>query len=153
MENRVDCGQLTKINLDKIKEIHVAKPGDLIFRSRGQLTTAAILKDDPGFSIVAAPLFRIRVTDENVIPDYLVWFINQLPAQTYLLSRAKGTALKMISKHAMENIEIELPPLNKQKKIVELAELSEKEQRLMNQLSKKRKQFVSTILLQQIKGD
>ncbi len=152
-ENTVDCSGLRKIGSDKIKASHLVKPGDLIFRSRGLTKTTAILKDDPGDCIVVAPLLRIRVSERTVLPEYLNWYLSQTPAQNYLISRSKGTALKMISKKALENIEIDLPPFERQKTIVELADLTEEEQRLMNRISGKRKQLVSAVLLRQAKGE
>ena len=64
--NRVDSNALTLVDMEKPKEHHLVKPGDLIFRSRGLTTNSAILLDDPGTAVVAAPLLRIRVKDRNI---------------------------------------------------------------------------------------
>ena len=101
-DNRVDCDGLTRIGME-IREHHLVLPGDLIFRSRGQVTTSAILTKDPGEAVVAAPLFRIRVTDNSAMPEYLNWYISQRDAQIFLTSRAKGTVQKMISNKRLKN--------------------------------------------------
>lgn len=152
-ENRVDCSGLLRIEMDKLKEHHLVRPGDLVFRSRGQVSTSAILTEDPGKAVVAAPLLRIRVNSQSVLPEYLHWFINQPTAQAFLASRSKGTAQKMISKQALESLEVSLPPLDRQRTIVELAALAETEQKLMNRLAGKRRQYVSTILMQLVEGE
>lgn len=83
--------------------------------------TAAVLLDDPGKAVVAAPLLRIWVAElDMVLPEYLNWFISQRDAQIFLTSMAKGTAVKMISKEALEDLEVALPSVEKQKNIVEL---------------------------------
>jgi len=42
-DNTVGCDDLVKIDLDAVKEHHLAQRGNLVFRSRGHVTTAAIL--------------------------------------------------------------------------------------------------------------
>ena len=145
--DRVDCSRLLRTEIDELKDNHRVRLGDLVFRSRGTVTTSAILLDDTGEAVVSAPLLRIRVTDEHCLPQYLNWFINQPPAQAFLASHAKGTAQQMISKEALDDMDIPLPSMEHQRTIVELAALSEKEQSLMNTLSGKRKQLVSTQLM------
>jgi hypothetical protein len=150
-DNRVDCSNLARINLSKLKSHHFVKPGDLVFRSRGQVATSAILLDDPGKAVVAAPLLWIRLKGNSVLPEYLNWFINQTHAQFYLASRAKGTAQKMISKEVLDNMEVFVPPLDRQKMIIELAGLLEDELKIMHKLASCRKQYVSNVLMQLVK--
>ena len=153
-DNTVGCDNLVRIDLDAVKAHHLTQRGDLVFRSRGSLTTAAVLLGDPGKAVVAAPLLRIRVTKpEKVLPEYLNWYISQRDAQIFLTSRAKGTVQKMISKQAIEELEVTLPSLEKQKAIVELAKLSAREQTLLHTLADKREQYISTVLMQFAKGE
>jgi hypothetical protein len=115
-DNTVDCRNLVKIDMEAVKDHHLAKKGDLIFRSRGLLKTSAILLDDPGKAVVAAPLLRIRITSpDRILPEYLNWYISQRDAQVFFNSSAKGTLQKMISKQAIEELEISLPSLAKQR--------------------------------------
>lgn len=151
-KNRVDCSALARVDMEKPKEHHLVKPADLIFRSRGLATTSAILLDDPGIAVVSAPLLRIRVSDNGILPEYLNWFISQAPAQAFLASRAKGTSQKMIGKEEMEELEIFVPPLERQKAIVEMASLAEKEQQIMKMLAEKRYKYISTHLIRLAQG-
>lgn len=148
-ENTVNCNNLTYIDIDKFNENHYVKKGDLIFRSRGLSATSAIVSDDPGIAVVSAPLLKIRLTNPGVMPEYLNWFISQLPAQIFLASRAKGTTQQMISKETLENLEIFVPPLGEQKGIVALAALAEEEQRIMKQIALKRMQYISAALIRE----
>ena len=153
-DNTVGCDGLVRINMEAMKEHHLAQRGDLIFRSRGSLTTAAVLLEDPGKAVVAAPLLRIRVTKKDlVLPEYLNWYISQRDAQIFLTSRAEGTVQKMISKQAIEDLEVALPSLEKQKTIVELAMLSTREKILLHTMADKREQYISTVLMQFAKGE
>ena len=153
-DNTVSCKNLVKIEMDRVKEHHLVHKGDLVFRSRGQITTAAILLEDPGKAVVAAPLLRIRIAKpDKILPEYLNWYISQRKAQIFLASRAKGTVQKMISKQAAEDMEVYLPTLKKQQHIVDLARLSVQEQTILGTLSEKRDQYISTVLMQFAKGE
>jgi hypothetical protein len=151
-QNRVDCSTLARVDMEKPKEHHLAKPGDLIFRSRGLTSTSAILLDDPGTAVVAAPLLRIRVSDHVILPEYLNWFIRQTPAQAFLTSHAKGTAQKMISKETLEGLEVFVPPLERQRTIVEITALAEKERHILEKLAERRHQSISTTLIRLAQG-
>ena len=153
-DNTVGCKNLVKIEMEIVKEHHLAQKGDLVFRSRGQITTAAILLEDPGKAVVAAPLLRIRITkSDKILPEYLNWYISQRDAQIFLASRAKGTVQKMISKQAVEDMEVYLPTSEKQQHIVDLAKLSVRERTILGMLSEKRDQYISTVLMQLAKGE
>jgi len=153
-DNTVDCDSLVRINMETLKEHHFVQKGDLVFRSRGSLTTAAVLLEDPGKAVIAAPLLRIRVTKpDKVLPEYLNWYISQRDAQVFLTSRGKGTAQKMISKKAVEDLEVAIPSLEKQKNIIDLSTLIAYEQTLLHTLSNKRKQYISEVLMQLAKGE
>ena len=149
----VDPSGLVRIDMERPREHHLVRVGDLVFRSRGVTNTCAILLDDPGSAVVSAPLFRIRVADRRVLPQYLNWYINQPPAQAFLASHAKGTAQKMISKDALEDLEVFVPSLERQRAIVEVAALAEQEQNLMKKLAEKRRQFLSAKLIEMAQGD
>jgi hypothetical protein len=151
--NRVCCEELTRVDMEIPKELHLVKPGDLIFRSRGLTNSSALLVDNPGDAVLAAPLLRIRLTSNRVLPEYLNWYISQFPAQSYFASCAEGTALKMISKQSLENLEVLVPSVARQRLIVELAALACEEQRILAKLAKKRYQYVSATLLKMTQGE
>jgi restriction endonuclease S subunit len=152
-DHTVDCDDRVKVEMKEIKEHHLVRKGDLVIRSRGLLTTSAIVPEEPGNAVVAAPLLRIRVGNSGkVLPEYLNWYINQRDAQAFLHSRAIGTAQKMIGKEALEELEVFVPDLSRQKNIVEMAALSAREHVLLNALAEKRKQYISAVLMQSAKG-
>ncbi len=152
-DNRVNCDELVRLDMEIPKEHHLVRPGDLIFRSRGLTSNSALLEDDPGDAVLAAPLLRIRVTNDRIMPAFLNWFISQRPAQMYLASCSEGTSLKMISKLSLENLEVVVPSLQQQRIIVELASLAEKELRITKLIAEKRIQYITATLLQIAEGE
>ncbi|GAB4364107.1 MAG: hypothetical protein Kow0060_21100 [Methylohalobius crimeensis] len=146
-DNRVECGELFQIDMADLKDRHLVKRGDIVLRSRGQTNTSALIDQEIVPTVVAAPLLRIRVKTKEVLPGYLSWFINQPMSQTWLASHAKGTAVRMISKQVLENLEVIVPPLTQQHRIIALAALAKEEQRLLKELAEKRRQYMEGILM------
>lgn len=151
--NLVSCDELSRVDIEMPKAHHLVRPGDLIFRSRGLTSNSALLVDDPGNAVLAAPLLRIRVTGTLVMPEYLNWYISQLPARSYLASCAEGTALKMISKQSLENLEVFVPSMARQRLVVEMASLAAEEQRILKSLAEKRNNYISSTLLRLAQGE
>lgn len=150
--NKVAIGGLAKVQIEAPKENHLVRREDLVFRSRGNKFTSAIVADEPGVAIVAGPLFRIRVSTPHLLPSYLNWYLCQSSTQNVLSGLAKGTLQQMISKEALEDIEIAVPPLERQRAIMALSFLGEEEQALMEQISELRKKMISSHLIQWAKG-
>ena len=138
---------LTTVDANNINHRHFVKRKDLVFRSRGKTTTTALINVKINRTVVAAPLLRIRVTNASVLPEYLCWFINQPASQAFLHRRATGTAMVMIGKSVLGDLEIPLPDLASQQKIAALAELSNKEQALMAKLAKAKANVIHRVLM------
>jgi hypothetical protein len=100
-DNSVAFTEASRIN-GNYSSLATIQKGDLLFRSRGQVNTAALVEGEYEKVICAAPLIKIRPDLQRVIPEYLRWYINRTTAQNYLWSSQKGTAVKMISKQALD---------------------------------------------------
>jgi len=146
-DNRLDASDLVPVNLENVKDIHLVRRGDLIFRSRGRVNTATLIDKDLGKVITAAPLLRIRAKKDRALPEYLAWYINQPKAQAYIASRAAGTISRMINTKSVGEMEIELPPIERQKHIADIGQLADMEQKLLRRLAEKRKSYIDGILM------
>jgi restriction endonuclease S subunit len=146
--SRLDVSNLIPVNLPAVKDIHRINQGDLIFRSRGRINTATLVQEPLENTVAAAPLLRLRVKKDSLMPEYLAWYINQPKSQTYLERQAAGTISRMINKTAVEEMGIEIPPLERQKHIIAIARLSEREQILLRRLGEKRKIHTDALLMQ-----
>lgn len=120
--------------------------GDILFRSRGLTTTATLLTRVPERIIVSSPLFIIRTRPDMVIPEYLVWWINQPSSQAYFRSRSEGSLVKMVSKQVLENLQIDCPPIEKQKCITDFYQLMKREQVLLGRIKLKRKRYADAVM-------
>ena len=146
-DNRLDDQELAQVDIKDLKAHHRVEKNDIAFRSRGQTNTAALIDLNLKNAVIAAPLLRIRVESESIMPAYLCWFINQPASQSALQSKATGTAMRMIGKPALEDLEVILPSLEIQNKIITLNSLSTAEQKMMKALAEKKALLMEGILM------
>ena len=134
-----------RVQLADFREHHLIRPGDLVFRSRGRTNSVALVSADIGPAILAAPMLLIRPVD--VLPAYLLWYINLPATQATLAAQAEGTSVRMISKAALEALEMPVPSRRKQQLIVEVSVLAMAEQSLLEQIAQERKRLADGVLL------
>ncbi len=134
-----------RVELEDFKEHHLIRPGDLVFRSRGRTNSVALVSADIGPAVLAAPMLLIRPVE--VSPAYLLWYINLPATQATLAAQAEGTSVRMISKAALEVLEIPVPSRGKQQLIVEVSALATAEQCLLEQIAHARKRLADGVLL------
>ncbi len=133
-------------------ERYWARPGDVLFRSRGERNTAvSIAPGSNSAAIAILPLIILRPDPALVDGKYLAWFINQPPAQRYFDKCARGTGLRMIPKGCLDGLEVPVPDLATQRLIVEIDRLGQRERTLMAELAAKKKEFTSFALLAQVR--
>jgi hypothetical protein len=145
-EGTLDTAHLIKCELGKVSARYLVSDGDILFRSRGERNTAALVAGLPAASVAVLPLVIIRPKDTIVDPSYLSWFINSEWAQGYFDKAAQGTKLRMISRSDLEALLVEIPDLATQRRIVEVERLAAEERRLSLRLINLRQQLLSSTL-------
>lgn len=143
--NVVHCETATRVLLPKVKDHHLLRAGDLLFRSRGRSNGAAQVAEGIGIAVLSAPMLLIR--PHSVVPDYLCWFINAPATQAQLGALSEGTSVRMISAEALKALEVPVPATEVQQRIVQIAALAEQEQSLTAQIATRRYQLNTHILM------
>lgn len=150
-DNLVRLSSLARVAAE-VPEVYGARKDDVLLRSRGDKVTSAIVAQDPPGTVVAAPLLRIRVTTDAVLPEYLNWFINQPPAQAHLARHNEGSYVKMLRRQAVCELEVDVPPLDRQEAIARLAGLSARERMLNAEIGGLRDRMLADIMLAYAQG-
>jgi hypothetical protein len=145
----VETSTVTRIDFGPIRDAHQLLPGDLVFRSRGTKVASALIPELEMPTLVAAPLFRIRLESEAVDPRYLNWFINSV-GQSHLGARSEGSDLKMVSIQSLKDLEVAVPSRKRQADIVQLASLVREEAWILASILQKRSKLVSSCLARAI---
>ncbi|MBN1547830.1 MAG: restriction endonuclease subunit S, partial [Syntrophaceae bacterium] len=130
----------------------ILKSGDVIFMARGARNFSVILKVIPNPVLAAACFFIIRVANENVLPDYLCWYLNQIPVERYLIQHSgRGVHMPVVRRSVLENIDVPVPAIEIQKKVVELNALVREEKALLNDLAEKRNELITAACLRVVR--
>lgn len=144
---RLDVSRLTRAQLDDVQDRHLVHPGDVLFRSRGDRNTAAVVGEDLTEAALAVlPLMILRPKANIVSGEYLTWAINHPQTQRFFDSVARGTKLRMVSRSSLEHLDLDIPDFETQQKIVAIAALADREQVLSVQAAGLRKELTSKIL-------
>jgi len=110
------------ISEDKYKEMRrfETMPGDLIISCSGTLGKVSIIRDSDPKGIISQALLLLRADTNLVSPHYLQYFFSSRIGFNSIVSRSSGSVQVNISKRAdIEQIPLELPPINEQYVIVE----------------------------------
>ena len=132
---------------DRLSDRYLVQAGDVIFRPRGDRNTAAIL--DARFrepAVVLIPLFILRPKRHTVLPAFLAWAINQPPAQRHFDRVARGTNMRMVLRPGLENLEVDLPAMEDQRRIVAIDALAQRERALTVRAAEMREQLITRTL-------
>ncbi|MBT3235094.1 MAG: restriction endonuclease subunit S [Bdellovibrionales bacterium] len=142
----IDYEGLISIKFQGKKEPDYLTKGDVLFVGRGSKFFSVCIEKALE-NIAAAPQFLIlRTKNESVIPEYVSWYINHKRAQAYFRREAAGTAVTHVSKASLEELVIEVPSIEEQKRIVKINNLIIEEKKITQTLLLKRSQLVEQIL-------
>lgn len=126
------------------------QPGDILFAARGN-RNYSVMVDDVASEIraVASPhLFILRLKGSNVLPEYLVWFLNQEPCLKYFQKESTGSTTKSLRRSALENTSVAVPALEKQEVIIRMQRSLRKEQALAESLIENGRTIMRTVAIE-----
>lgn len=141
--DEIEPAGLKRVALTDVPSKYLVAPGDVVFRSRGEATTAAVVGDEfQEPALVLLPLLILRPDQKRVDSAYLAWTINQPSAQLQLQQEAQGGGMRMVSKSAVDDLDLPLPDLKTQRLVVEAARLAQKQRELETKLATLRDQML-----------
>jgi restriction endonuclease S subunit len=120
--------------IQDISERHLLREGDVLFAAKGTKNFAAVYEKHNLPAVASTSFFVIRLFDSNVIPAYLAWFLNNPNTQALLKAQAMGTSIPSISKLVLEELEIPVPAIGKQKSVVSISKLRWQEKSIQSKL-------------------
>lgn len=94
------------------------EPGDLIVTIKGINFRAAVAGElERGF-VITANLIALTLTSE-VLPQYVAAYLNSPAGQKEIQVRAAGASIQGLTAQSLLEIPVPIPPLEKQKKLVD----------------------------------
>lgn len=133
---------------ESINEALILRAGDVLFPNRGTRTTALSFPGSTAPTIAGSQFFILRANPKKVWADYLSWFLRSEVAHQHFEERRKGSYVQIIQRKDLGELEMPLPSLANQHKIVEIALLAQQERSLSDQLTNLRWKLANQQLLQ-----
>lgn len=130
----IGWGTTIEAELETKKEPDWLKSGDILFSARGNRNYAFLVGECPKHALAAPYFFVIKVKHSKLLPDFLAWQLNQSPSQRYFQKESEGSLTKSIRKNVLEAKAVIIPSLEKQKHIISIAGILEREKQICEQL-------------------
>lgn len=144
-EDVTECDYISEDAYKSVKEKYgVPQVGDLLITTRGTYGVPYIYKDYDKFYFADGNLTWLKDFDDELDVEYLYYWINSYEGQKKIDAIAKGTAQKAVPIATLKQIEIEIPDISTQKKVVcilkaydELIENNQKQIKLLEEAAQR----------------
>ena len=140
-----------ELKADNITEKHLLRPGDVLFVAKGTKNIAAVYESHNPPSVASTSFFVLRLFNEDILPEYLAWFINHPNTQKILKGDAIGSSMVSISKAVLEKLEISIPDMQTQQSILKIMKLRNIEKKLKQQIEILREKQIQQQIINAIK--
>lgn len=107
--------------------------GDVLLAARGS-QNRAVLVTNPPKALAAPHWYVIRCRDNKLLPAFLVWQLNRRPAQSWFQRESAGTTTKNLRLESVAKLEIAVPPIKEQQRIIAIADAAARERKLCERL-------------------
>ena len=134
----------TFISKEKIKETYLTQLNDVLIRLREPNIALNISKKNSGL-VIPSFVASVRVDETKIDSKFLTYYFNSTTAKRALKAHITGTAINMIRTKELEDLEIQLPSLEEQKKIVEFLDLTSKEINLLEELKNQKEKYYQEV--------
>ena len=114
-----ECDYIREEFYESVKEqFGVPQAGDLLITTRGTYGIPYIYTDTDRFYFADGNLTWLKDFDDSLIPQYLYYWVLSYEGQKKIDAIAKGTAQKAVPIAAIKLLELQLPPVEIQRRII-----------------------------------
>ncbi|MEA2028242.1 MAG: restriction endonuclease subunit S [Campylobacterota bacterium] len=129
---------------EEISSHFITSQGDILVRLREP--NIAVHIDEKSSGVIVPALMAIIKPNQNINSIYLTHFINSHEVQKRLRREIKGTTIPMIKAQDLSKLEVTLPTMQTQEKIVSILNLANREIELLGQLQNLKTQLKNELL-------
>ncbi len=142
-----------ELKKEEINEKHLLKNGDVLFASKGSKNFATVYSDRYGISVASTAFMVIKLKPgAQILPDYLAWFLNHPDNLNSLKDKATGTGMPSITKNALQEIELYIPSIEKQRLILKIYETGKRKDELLKKLTQLNQLNLQRTLINAVKN-
>lgn len=118
-EDITECDYIREETYESVKkQFGVPETGDLLITTRGTYGVPYLYKEEDRFYFADGNLTWLKNFSDDMLPEYLYYWVKSYEGQKKIDAIAKGTAQKAVPIASVKSLELQLPPLETQKRIV-----------------------------------
>jgi type I restriction enzyme S subunit len=103
--------------------VNYLQPGDLLMaRMPDPLGRTCIVPNNIGRAVTVVDVAIIRIVRQDINPKFIMWLLNSPGIRQQIEMLSSGTTRRRITRKNLGTIDLPLPPIDEQNKIVELIE-------------------------------
>lgn len=115
----IECDYIREELYEQVKkQFGVPETGDLLITTRGTYGVPYIYSTTDRFYFADGNLTWLKDFDEKLLPKFLLYWVKSHEGQGKIDAIAKGTAQKAVPIVSIKALEIPLPPITQQKRII-----------------------------------
>ena len=117
----IECDYIREELYEQVKkQFGVPKTGDLLITTRGTYGVPYIYSATDRFYFADGNLTWLKDFDKKLLPEFLLYWVKSHEGQGKIDAIAKGTAQKAVPIISIKALEIPLPPITQQKRIIDI---------------------------------
>lgn len=136
-----------ELNSKEVQERQYLQDWDILFAAKWVRNFATVYRKEYGKCVASSTFFILRIRDKNTIPEYLAILLSEATKWKYFKDNISWWYIQTISKPTLLNYELEIPPIDKQEKIIKYYELYKKQSRLYDKLKEKKEILTNQLIL------
>lgn len=144
------------LKLNQKLEKHLLKEGDILFAAKGLNNFAVVYHSSIGNAVASSSFIVMKLPESElqlISPEYLAWYINHNKQIRLLHEQQLGTTIPSISMKQLGEMDVEIPPLHIQEKVLRLQKLREKEKEISLQIEEWKDKLYQNLLDNAIKNN
>jgi restriction endonuclease S subunit len=128
----------------------VSKPlrnGDVLVVNRGRFVVTVFALAETGTWIAPSSILILSVKKESILPEYVACYFNSPSGQRMFRRHYEQTTVPFISTKNLANMDIPVPPLERQRSLVAFEKVAKEYARLTNRKLELQRQILSHALV------
>ncbi|EJR43849.1 hypothetical protein IIM_05347 [Bacillus cereus VD107] len=146
----IDFNNIKTFSTTQMDEKYLLKKGEILFKkSQSSQYAAGVFNEGPNNLVPSIHFFILSINEESkdiVIPEYVAWYLGEDVVRKYFQSIAAGMVTATIKKSDLATLEIEIPSIDVQRKLIRIQSLALEERQIMEEFIFLREQQIKNAL-------
>jgi len=132
-------------------EKYILSEGNLLFAAKSFVNFCTVFQAEWGKAVAASSFLVLKIIDQTIVsPDYLSWTLNRTDLLSMFQKLTAGSVMPSITKVMLEELEIDVPPIEKQQLIISIANLQQQERRLRERMADLREKLINNMIIKNL---